>query len=116
PQLPAFSSVVVPSRYGDVLVAASPRGGESGLDLLLAAADAEAFFRRLVECAKKVGGGPAGLEALDALRVEAGMPAYGADFDETTLPTEIDETPRGLSTTKGCYLGRDALERLRAEG
>jgi aminomethyltransferase len=109
PDLAPFESVGLSGPFGPMLVASSPRCGEPSFDVLVAPGDAERLFHRFVELAKRLGGGPAGIDALESLRVEAGVPAYGADFDETTLPTEIADPPPGLAPKKGCFLGYDAL-------
>ncbi len=98
--------------HGDALIVRSPRTGEEGWDVLVPAAAACAFFRALVGAARAAGGGPAGLDALDSLRVEMGTPAYGAEIDERTLPTEVEPMLRGVSFEKGCYLGHETIARL----
>lgn len=50
------------------------------------------------------------------LRVEAGTPAYGIDFDETCLPQEVNRTDQAISFTKGCYIGQETVARIRAYG
>ena len=59
---------------------------------------------------------PAGLEAFELLRVEAGVPAYGVDIDETNLPQEVDRTEQAICFTKGCYIGQETVARIRAYG
>jgi folate-binding protein YgfZ len=51
---------------------------------------------------------PVGHEALDVLRIEAGIPLYGQDFDERNmmLETNLDDA---VSFTKGCYTGQEAV-------
>jgi len=56
---------------------------------------------------------PAGLEALDALRVAEGIPAYGVDIQEKHLAQETSQT-RALNFNKGCYLGQEIVERIRS--
>lgn len=58
--------------------------GEKGLEILLPASEAVAFWDALLE----VGVRPIGLGARDTLRLEAGMNLYGSDMDETTTPLE----------------------------
>jgi glycine cleavage system T protein len=58
---------------------------------------------------------PCGTEALETLRIEAGIPRYGADLGEDTLPLEAGLT-NALSFTKGCYLGQEIVERARSRG
>jgi folate-binding protein YgfZ len=53
---------------------------------------------------------------LEALRIEAGTPAWGKELDETVLPAEagLDETH--ISFTKGCYPGQEPVARLHYRG
>jgi glycine cleavage system T protein len=58
---------------------------------------------------------PAGTQALESLRIEAGIPRYGADFGEDTLPLEAGLL-NALSFNKGCYVGQEIVERTRSRG
>ena len=58
---------------------------------------------------------PCGVEALESLRLEAGIPRYGPDLHEDTLPLEAGLL-NALSFTKGCYIGQEIVERLRRRG
>lgn len=58
---------------------------------------------------------PCGTEALESLRIEAGIPRYCADMDEDTLPLEAGLL-NALSFTKGCYIGQEIVERARSRG
>jgi folate-binding protein YgfZ len=50
-------------------------------------------------------------EALETLRIEAGIPRYGTDVDETFYPQEA--TLEGaFSVSKGCYPGQEVAARL----
>jgi len=49
------------------------------------------------------------------VRVENGIPQYGEDFGDTTLPQETQQM-RALHFTKGCYLGQEIVERIRSRG
>jgi folate-binding protein YgfZ len=55
-------------------------------------------------------------DELERLRIEAGMPAWGKEIDDTILPAEagLDETH--ISFTKGCYPGQEPIARLRHRG
>jgi len=87
--------------------------GEDGYEVMLPAAGAVDFWRKLLAA----GVAPCGLGARDTLRLEAGMNLYGADMDETVTPLES-----GLAWTVAFepaerdFLGRAALERQKAEG
>ena len=58
---------------------------------------------------------PAGMAAADVLRLEAGRPRIGIDFDETCLVLEA-ALERGIHFSKGCYLGQEIVERASARG
>src|SRR5262249_24797617 len=53
---------------------------------------------------------------LERARIEAGIPAWGKELDDTILPAEagLDETH--VSFTKGCYPGQEPIARLRHRG
>jgi folate-binding protein YgfZ len=59
---------------------------------------------------------PVGREALDALRVEAICPWYGADVTEDNLLHETGLLPVVHSSTKGCYVGQEVVARLEGRG
>lgn len=58
---------------------------------------------------------PCGSEALETLRIEAGIPHYGAELAEDTLALEANLL-HALSFTKGCYIGQENVERTRSRG
>ena len=54
-------------------------------------------------------------QTLEVLRIEAGIPAYGRDVDETAiLPETRLETL--VSYTKGCYIGQETVARVKYRG
>jgi folate-binding protein YgfZ len=56
--------------------------------------------------------------ALLALRIEAGVPAMGADVDDTTIPGELGKwaIDESVSFTKGCYTGQELVARIDSRG
>ena len=74
------------------------------------------LWQALVDAARDHGGGPIGYDALSALRLEADIPWFGYDFDETTLPHEAGLENSHISYTKGCYTGQEIVERVRSRG
>ncbi len=52
----------------------------------------------------------------EALRVEAGRPAWGAELDEQTLPPEAGIEARAIDQGKGCYTGQEVIVRIRDRG
>jgi aminomethyltransferase len=87
--------------------------GEDGFELYCRADDAETLWHALVGAGRAE---PAGLGARDTLRLEAGLPLYGNDIDDTTTPYEA-----GLAfivkLEKGSpFTGLDALKRQKLDG
>jgi len=58
---------------------------------------------------------PATPEEARLVRMENGIPRYGKDILETSLPQETQQM-QAISFTKGCYLGQEIVERIRAQG
>jgi aminomethyltransferase len=67
------------------LVARSGYTGEDGYEILVPSAAAPAIYDRLLSDERAR---PIGLGARDSLRLEAGLPLYGHDADETISPIE----------------------------
>jgi len=63
----------------------------------------------------RAGATPVGAEAVELARIAAGIPRHGQDIRERDLPQETGQM-RGLSFTKGCYIGQEIVERIRARG
>lgn len=106
-----------------VTVADQPRrmlrhdaAGVLGLELFLERDDALGCWRHLLEIGRSVNLTPIGRSAFHTLRIEAGIPVYGQDIDDTVLPAETRQIERGISFTKGCYLGQEVVERMRTRG
>jgi aminomethyltransferase len=62
--------------------------GADGFELYCDAADAEAIFEALLERGAPLGVRACGLGARDTLRLEAALPLYGHELDDTTSPLE----------------------------
>jgi folate-binding protein YgfZ len=54
--------------------------------------------------------------AWHTLRIESGVPLFGADFSAANLPQEIDRDRQAISFNKGCYLGQETIARIDALG
>ncbi len=57
-----------------------------------------------------------GEAAFQALRIEAGTPLFGVDFNADNLPQEVGRDELAISFTKGCYLGQETVARIDALG
>lgn len=83
--LPFMSWRAFEEGVTSVFVSRSGYTGEDGFEISLDAATAESFVTALLDHSDVA---PAGLGARDALRLEAGLPLYGHELDETTDPVE----------------------------
>lgn len=61
---------------------------------------------------------PVSREAFYIARLEAGVPIFGADMNEKTLPPELGPAfeSRHISYSKGCYMGQEVLMRIHSRG
>ena len=89
----------------DWFVARTGYTGEDGVEVIMHADDAPAFFEQL----KANGIKPAGLGARDTLRMEAGMNLYGHDMDETVSPYECNMGWTLALKDDRAFVGREAL-------
>jgi folate-binding protein YgfZ len=100
------------SRWG----AGPDAGGISGFDLFVPNASLEEVAHKLLVAAKRVGGGVVGWTAWETVRIESGIPRYGADMDETNLPPECGIERRAIVYDKGCYIGQEVINRIHSIG
>jgi len=62
------------------------------------------------------GAEPAGRDAWEILRIEAGTPVYGKDIDENRVVMEVGRTQQAICYTKGCFLGQEPIVMARDRG
>jgi len=109
-----FSIPAEPNSHIDqdgATVARTSATGQPGFWLFIDPARKNVWVSRL----EKAGAVAATADEVRLARVENGVPRYGEDFGETTLPQETQQV-RALCFTKGCYLGQEIVERIRARG
>lgn len=68
-----------------------------------------------------VGGEPAGVlsatpEELEVLRIERGLPVWGRELNEDTLPQEATLEKTAVDFHKGCYVGQEVVSRIKSVG
>jgi folate-binding protein YgfZ len=99
----------------EVRISASRHGPGPGFDVGVVSENAAEFLDKLLESGRPLALRLAGWRALEIRRVEAGIPVFGVDMDDSHLPLEagLDET---ISFTKGCYIGQEYVVRLAHRG
>lgn len=101
---------------GDLYLVNHPRAGGSGFDFYVPTEATAMVFDKLVAAVQAEGGRPAGFEAFEWARIEAGIPRFGIDMDESNLPPETGIETRAISYNKGCYIGQEVIARIRTYG
>lgn len=94
-----------------VRMVAASHTGENGYLLF---GDPEVSGTLWAHC-RAAGAEPVGMQALDVLRIEAGIAWHGRDMDDSTLISEAG-LEAAVSYSKGCYLGQEVVERVAARG
>jgi tRNA-modifying protein YgfZ len=61
--------------------------------------------------ADRLGAPPVGVDAYEALRVEARRPRFGVDSDHRTIPNELSWLTTAVHLDKGCYRGQETVAR-----
>ncbi|HTG44091.1 MAG TPA: glycine cleavage T C-terminal barrel domain-containing protein [Verrucomicrobiae bacterium] len=102
--------------YGEIYAMNVARTGRVGLDFFIPILNFTAFGERLWEALALVQGRAAGWKALELARIEAGIPRYSRDMDETNLPGESGIESQAVSYSKGCYIGQEVIARIRTYG
>jgi folate-binding protein YgfZ len=111
----SFSSREHPT-IGEFYIMKSSRTGRDGFDIFLPATAVGAVADKLFTAVQNVGGRPCGWDALELARIEAGLPRFGADMDESNLAPEAGLDSRAISYSKGCYIGQEIIARIRTYG
>jgi folate-binding protein YgfZ len=85
--------------------------GQPGFRIFCPSEETAGLIRRF----ESAGAKPASAEDCRVVRIENGKPRYGEDIIETSLPQETLQM-HAVSFSKGCYLGQEIVERIRARG
>jgi folate-binding protein YgfZ len=91
-------------------------GGIAAAEVVAARDSLPSLWRILSDKTRAAGGGAIGYTALNALRLEQGVPWFGYDFGEKQIPHEAGLQDSHISYTKGCYTGQEIVERVRSRG
>lgn len=104
------------ATLGELHLMNQPRLGTKGFDLFVPAPALGAVMEKLLAATRKNGGRPCGWTAMETARIEAGVPRFGADMDESNLVPEAGIESRAISYSKGCYIGQEVIARIRTYG
>ena len=104
------------AMLGEIYLVNNFRLGGIGFDLFVPNNSLGAVADKLIAAAKSVGGRAVGWTAFETARIEAGIPRFGADMDETSIPLECGIESRAIVYNKGCYLGQEVINRIHSVG
>lgn len=116
PTAPLRSEKISDPTLGEIYLMNHARLAGAGFDLFVPLAALGAVADKLIAAAKTVGGRACGWGAFEIARIEAGVPRFGADMDETHLASECGIEARAISYQKGCYIGQEVLNRIYSIG
>jgi len=104
---------VLTAPFGEstVTIICATHTAEAGFDIFVDVNEAGQLQRALIE----VGAIVVGEDVSETLRIEAGIPRYGIDMDETTVLNEAN-LDDAVSFTKGCYIGQEIVVRILHRG
>lgn len=89
--------------------------GEIGFGLLMPRGGENVVESKILENSEKFGLVTIHQNAVETLRIEAAIPRYGIDFDDSYLLPEAG-LEHAVSYTKGCFPGQEILARLDSRG
>src|SRR5260370_11253556 len=107
---------VTDAALGEIHCVNQPRGVAPGFDLFTPLPALGAVLDKLITAVRAVGGRPAGWQALEMVRIEAGLPRFGVDMDETNLPPAAGLEARAVNYSNGCYISHEVIARNRTYG
>jgi folate-binding protein YgfZ len=109
-----FSFVKITEKtLGDLYLMNRARLGTSGFDLFIPTGALSTIGEKLLAAAKSIGAVFCGWEAFEIRRIEAGIPRFSADMDESNIPLEAGLENGAISFKKGCYIGQEVISRIR---
>jgi folate-binding protein YgfZ len=105
---------VTPASFGgvEVTVIRATHTSEDGFDIFVSADEAPSLRQSLLEAGAK----SCGMDTLEVLRVEAGVPRYGVDASDANVVLEVVDEEEAVSYTKGCYAGQEIIARIHWRG
>ena len=116
--LPARGNVVrtPDSRFEhDLFCVRTDNTGEIGWTLYTDAEALRALWELLIATGADFSAAPVGWTALEALRIEAGVPRFGTELTDSVIPLEA-ELEHAIDFEKGCYIGQEIVARMKYRG
>ncbi|OGC21481.1 hypothetical protein A2291_03825 [candidate division WOR-1 bacterium RIFOXYB2_FULL_42_35] len=97
--------------WRDIIISRTGYTGEDGFELMVSKKEVVKIWQMFIEAGVE----PCGLGARDTLRLEAGLPLYGHEYDEETTPLEAGYS-WAVKFDKGSFVGKEALLKEKESG
>ncbi|SVE63709.1 uncharacterized protein METZ01_LOCUS516563, partial [marine metagenome] len=117
-ELPSQEHAIRPFGPGgeDALIVRRSETGESGFLLVGTPEGIQEIQGRIREAGPDFDHVEISAEVFEILRLEAGVPRWGEDMDETQILPETGLEQQAVSYQKGCYLGQEVVARVKTYG
>ena len=116
PSQPLKSVKVSDATVGEIYLMNHARLGSTGFDIFVPLAAMSDIANKLIAAIKTIGGRACGWSAFEIAHIEAGIPRFGVDMDESNIASECGIEARAISYNKGCYIGQEVLNRIHSIG
>lgn len=113
--LPEYHSVVHEIDARRIICVRANETGEVGYNLCTESESMEWLWDTILTKGREFDAQPVGLTALNSLRIEAGIPRFGVELDDSIFPGEA-ELEHAVSFEKGCYIGQEIVARMKYRG
>ncbi|MFZ3215312.1 MAG: aminomethyltransferase family protein [Candidatus Acidiferrales bacterium] len=90
--------------------------GAPGAEIVAPSEQLAPLWHNLHASVRTQHGASIGMTTLNSLRLEAGIPWFPDDFNDTVIPHEAALEATHISFSKGCYTGQEIVERVRSRG
>jgi tRNA-modifying protein YgfZ len=97
--------------FGSLRAIPNTRFGRRGFDFLLTEDEAKKEAQEWASFHVTLS-----VEDVENLRIEQGIPRWGAELDENTLPPEAGLDRTHIDYYKGCYIGQEVISRIKSIG
>lgn len=104
-----------PSYPGEMVISRTGYTGEDGFEIYLPTENVAPLWQAIVAAGPEGTVMPVGLGARDSLRLEASMPLYGHELDDSLTPLHAG-LGKFVDLEKGEFIGKEALADIKAQG
>jgi len=106
---------LAPVYLGEVQAVAIRQGvtREDAYLFIVEKGESEHLMRTFEEASQEIGLGRPAPEAVDVVRIEAGTPKFGVDFDHGNRLPETTLERNTVDFEKGCYIGQEVIAKMK---